>query len=80
MSLRKVKELMESTDSSKVYRLARKYYLAGIGELSCVYCPYHKKENQEKKYQKSWKKFRKHQRKEFKQWDYLEGLRTVLLQ
>lgn len=80
MSLRKVKYEMESTDSSKVYKVARKYYLAKTGNISCVFCPYHCRENKEKKLQKSWKKFRKNQRKEFKQWDYLEELKMVLLQ
>lgn len=64
MSLRKSKTLMESTDSSKIYNRARKYYLEGMGEISCVFCPYHEKENAHK-YQRSWKKKNKN-RKQFR--------------
>ncbi len=65
MSLRKCKAEMETTDSSFVYKRARKRFLDNTGEISCSICPYHFGENSHK-YQRNWKKTskRRHQRKE----------------
>lgn len=56
------KEELDNTDDSRNYKKARKRYLAGKAEISCVYCPYHRVENAHK-YQRSWKKLRKTQHK-----------------
>jgi hypothetical protein len=50
--------IMQATDSPQIYKKARKRYLENRG-ISCAFCPYHRKENQDHKYQRSWKKYRK---------------------
>ena len=59
--MHKPKIIMDTTDSPKQYKMARKYYLASSTAkgISCVFCPFHAKENQEHKLQRNWKKFRK---------------------
>ena len=51
------KEAMDTTQSSKQYKIAHKYYLDGRG-IKCSFCPYHRGENGHK-LQRSWKKVRK---------------------
>lgn len=56
--LHKAKAEMDNTDSRRVYNIARKRYLDGIGAIKCSYCEYQRGENAHK-YQRSWKKIRK---------------------
>ena len=56
--MHKPKMVMDTTGSSRVYNLSRKYYLDGIAEIKCTFCPYHRLENAHK-YQRSWKKSRR---------------------
>lgn len=57
--MRKAKIIMKLTDSNKVYRLARKAYLANTMQIRCQFCPYHSKENSVKRPNNNWKKHRK---------------------
>jgi hypothetical protein len=57
----KLKDEMDFTDNSRLYRKLRKEYLASKGIISCSFCPYHENENRDKKRQKSWKKLRRKQ-------------------
>lgn len=61
MTFRKPKPIMDSTDDSKLYKRARKYYLEGRG-ISCSFCRYHKGENLDHNLQRSWKRISKRKR------------------
>ncbi len=53
MAFRKAFAIMETTDSSRVYKLARRYLYT-----KCSFCRPHEGDNGHK-YQRSWKKLRK---------------------
>jgi hypothetical protein len=45
----KIKNEMDITNNSSVYKKTRKKYLDNEGYISCGYCPYHKGENKNRK-------------------------------
>lgn len=49
---------MESTDNSRIYRIARRYLYT-----SCSFCRPHRGDNASHKFERNWKRFRKHQQK-----------------
>ena len=53
------KEEIDTTNSSRVYKMLRKEYI-----VSCSFCPYHRCENHTNKDDKNWKNYRKNQWKE----------------
>lgn len=63
----KPKIVMDSTNNSRVYNMARKRYLKNKGLISCDICPYHRGENVKingHHRRRNWKLFRKTQYKE----------------
>lgn len=62
--MHKAKAEMDMTDNPKIYRHARKSYLAQSGQIRCELCPYHAKENMERVPQKNWKRQRRKQYRE----------------
>jgi len=51
------------TGNLGVYNMARKWYLADVGDIFCSYCRYHKGENLMIYDNRSWKRYRKTQYK-----------------
>ena len=62
--MHKAKAEMDMTDNPKIYRHARRYYLAQAGLIKCTFCPYHHGENAERVPQKNWKRQRRKQYRE----------------
>ena len=60
----KYKKILDTTDNSRVYKIALKHYREITGEISCAYCPYHRHENGWSHFlDRNWKNFRKTQYK-----------------
>ena len=59
------KEILDTTNNNRVYKIALKHYRELQCEISCSICPYHRGENYRRwgwKY-RNWKNYRKTQYK-----------------
>ncbi len=60
----KYKTILDTTDNSRIYKLALKRHREHCGDISCAWCPYHRKENGWSWFlQRNWKSYRKTQYK-----------------
>ena len=61
----KYKKILDTTNNSRVYKIALKHYREITGDISCAICPYHRHENQLYRdwRKRNWKNYRKTQYK-----------------
>ena len=59
----KCKKIVDTTDNSRVYKMALKRHREHCGDISCAYCPYHRIENGWWNKNRNWKNYRKTQYK-----------------
>ena len=62
----KYKKILDTTNNSRVYKIALKHYREITGDISCAYCPYHRNENYTRYsdyIKRNWKSYRKTQYK-----------------
>ena len=57
----KYKKILDTTNNSRVYKIALKHYREICGDIYCAYCPYHRHENGCWKTDRNWKNYRKTQ-------------------
>lgn len=60
----KLKEIIETTDNSRIYKIALKMYREKQWKINCSFCPYHRYDNLRwNMYRRNWKQYRKNQYK-----------------
>ena len=59
----KIKEILDTTTNSRVYKMALKWHRENKGLIHCAICPYHDNENYVRhgKDNRNWKRYRKNQ-------------------